>query len=187
MDINFKNKDINDIFTGLDEKVDIVFRHQMLMSVYQSIPRDYDLGFFMSEVEIHALGFIRREPGMTAKRLGQLTYRTKGTISAMISHLEKEGFLEQRVNPDNMRERNLHLTPKGEFVCERHTAFDRRTTCDYLMAISEYCTPEEINGYFKVTHYRSEYFEKVIEQEKAKYSASQKAKKSSGTSIDKTL
>ena len=61
--------------------------------------------------------------------------RQKGTISAMISHLEKEGFLEQRVNPDNMRERNLHLTPKGEFVCERHTAFDRRTTCDYLLAI----------------------------------------------------
>lgn len=187
MATNFKNRDINDIFTDLDEKVGIVFRHQMLMSVYQSIPRDYDLGFFMSEVEIHALGFIQREPGMTAKRLGQLTYRTKGTISAMISHLEKEGFLEQRINPDNMRERNLYLTPKGEFVCERHTAFDRRTTCDYLMAVSEHCTPEEINGYFKVTHYRSEYFEKVIEQEKAKYAVSQKAKKASDTSIDNPL
>ena len=55
------------------------------------------------------------------------------------------------------------------------------------MAIAEYCTPEEINGYFKVTHYRSEYFEKVIEQEKAKYSEALKAKKSSDTNIDNTL
>lgn len=182
MEENFEGSDINHIFADLDKKVGIVFRHQMLMSVYQSIPRDYDLGFFMSEVEIHALGFIQKEPGMTAKRLGRLTYRTKGTISAMISHLEKEGFLEQRINPDNLRERNLHLTPKGEFVCGRHTAFDRRTTCDYLLAVSEHCTPEEINGYFKVTHYRSEYFEKVIQQEKARYSAAQKGKKAADSS-----
>ncbi len=169
---SFSGKDVNDIFTNLDEKVDIVFRHQMLMSVYQSIPRDYNLGFFMSEVEIHALGFIRKEPGMTAKRLGKLTYRTKSTISAMVSHLEKEGFLEQRINPDNMRERNLFLTQKGEYVCIQHTAFDRSTTCSYLMEVAKYCTPEEINGYFKVTHCRSEYFEKVIAEEKEKYSAS---------------
>ncbi|NMM63383.1 MarR family transcriptional regulator [Clostridium sp. P21] len=177
--MDFHSKDVNDIFANLDKKVGIVFRHQMLMSVYQSIPRDYDLGFFMSEVEIHALGFIQKEPGMTAKRLGQLTYRTKGTISSMLSHLEKEGFLEQRINPENMRERRLYLTSKGEFVCEQHDAFDRRTTYNYLMEAAKHCTLEEINGFFKVTHYRSEYFEKVIEEEKAKYSASQKKAKQS--------
>lgn len=174
MEKNFDGKNVNDIFTNLDEKVDIVFRHQMLMSVYQSIPRDYNLGYFMSEVEIHALGFIQKEPGMTAKRLGQLTYRTKSTISTMVTHLEKEGFLEQRINPSNLRERNLFLTQKGEFVCIQHTAFDRSTTCAYLMEAAKFCTPEEINGYFKVTHYRSEFFEKVIEEEKAKYSATPK-------------
>lgn len=175
--MSFHSKDINDVFENIDEKVDIVFKHQMLMSVYQSIPRDYDLGFYMSEIEIHALGFIKKEPGMTSKRLGQLTYRTKGTISAMVSRLEEDGFLEQRVNPNNMRERMIYLTPKGEYVCEKHTAFDRKTTIDYLMYASEYCTPEEINGYFKVTHYRSEYFEEIIEEEKKKYSASKKATK----------
>lgn len=158
---DFKNQ--NDIFSDLEQKVDIVFRHQMLMSVYQSIPRDYDLGFFMSEVDVHSLNFIQKDPGLTAKRLGELTYRTKGTISAMVNRLEKDGFLEQRTNPDNLRERHLYLTPKGEFICGQHAAFDRRTTCNYLMEASKYCTPEEINGFFKVTHCRSEYFEKIIE------------------------
>lgn len=167
--MTMKTKDIKDIFVNLDEKVNIVFRHQMLMNVYQSIPREYDTGFFMSEIEIHTLGFIRCSPGITAKQICKLTYRTKGTISAMLSKLEKDGFIEQQVNPQNMRERNLYLTKAGELACKKHTAFDRKTTADYLMAASEYCTPEEINGYFKVTHFRSEYFEKIIKQEKERY------------------
>jgi DNA-binding MarR family transcriptional regulator len=172
-----KTKDINDMFSNLDEKVKIVFRHQMLMNVYQSIPREYDTGFFMSEIEIHTLGFIQQSPGITAKQICKLTYRTKGTISAMLSKLEKDGFIEQHINPKNMRERNLYLTDSGELACKKHTAFDRKTTADYLMAISEYCTPEEINGYFKVTHLRSEYFEKVILKEKARYTEVSKKNK----------
>ena len=36
--------------------------------------------------------------------------------------------------------------------------------------------PEEINGFFKVTHYRSEYFEKVLEHEKEVYKKNQEKK-----------
>lgn len=168
-DLNFKNTDINDMISDIDEKVDIIFRHQMLMSAYQSIPRDYDLGFFMSEIEVHSLGFIQETPGITAKQICQLTYRTKGTISSMLSKLEKEGYIEQRKNPQNLRERQLYLTEKGTHVCQQHKAYDRKVTCDYLMEVARHCTPEEINGYFKVTHYRSEYFEKVLEREKEAY------------------
>lgn len=164
--MEFKDTDINNMISDIDEKIGIVFRHQMLMSAYQSVPRDYDAGFFMSEIEVHSLGFIHENPGITAKQICKLTYRTKGTISSMLSHLEKEGFIEQRKNPDNMRERQLFLTEKGEYTCLQHQMYDRKMTCDYLMEVAKYCTPEEINGYFKVTHYRSEYFEKVLEREK---------------------
>lgn len=169
MENQFYAKDVQDMFKNLDEKVDIIFKHQMIMSVYQSNPRDYDLGFYMSEVEIHALGFIAKEDGITAKRLGEITYRSKGTISAMINKLESEGFLEQTINLENKRERNLHLTPLGEKVCYKHVAYDRRVTSNYLTAASEFCTPEEINGFFKITQFRSEYFEKVIKEEKENF------------------
>lgn len=174
--MNFKDSNINDMISDIDEKVNIIFRHQMLMSAYQSIPRDYDLGFFMSELEVHSLGFIEDQPGITAKQICQLTYRTKGTISSMLSKLEKDGFIEQRKNPKNLRERQLFLTEKGQYITNQHRSYDRKVTCDYLMEIAKHCTPEEINGFFKVTHYRSEYFEKVLEHEKEVYKKNQEKK-----------
>lgn len=172
---DYKNKDVADIFKNLDEKIDIVFRHQMLFSLYRSIPRDYDLGFFMSEVDIHTLGFIEGEPGIIAKKLSELTYRTKGTISAIVSRLEKDGFIEQRVNPENKSERNLYVTQKGAYVCKKHREYDRRVTYGYILKLLEFCTIEEINGFFKVSHYRSEFFEQVIKEERKKYEEQKKS------------
>lgn len=177
---DYKSQEIADIFANLDEKVDIVFRHQMLFSLYRSIPRDYGLGFFMSEVDIHTLGFIDAEPGILAKKIVKLTYRTKGTVSSILSRLEKEGFIEQRVNPKNRSERNLYVTPKGAEVCKKHREYDRQVTYRYILRLLEYCTPEEIDGFFKVSHYRSEFFEEIIEKERAEYEQHKKH----GTSHD---
>lgn len=169
--MNDKQKPIDaSVFDHLEEKVDIIFRYNMLMKQYQSLPRDYGLRNYMSEVDIHSLSFIERHPGMTAKDLAQMTYRTKGTISLMLSRLEADGFIEQRVNEKNLRERKLFLTAKGKFVCEQHSAYDRRVTINYLTEVSKHCTPEEIEGYFKVTQYRTEYFEKELLEQKKAYS-----------------
>ena len=175
--MDFTAKSVTDINDNLDEKIDIVFRQQVLMSAYQSIPREYSQGFFMSEVEIHILGFIHKTPGITAKELCRKTYRSKGTISSILSHLEEEGFIRQDVNSQNQRERNLFLTEKGQYVHERHTDYDRRTTYDYISKASEFCTPEEINGFFKMTNFRNEYFEKVLENERKNYAEFKKKKK----------
>ncbi len=181
--MDFTAKDITDINENLDEKVDIVFRQQVLMSAYQSIPREYSPGFFMNEVEIHILGFIHKTPGITAKEICQKTYRSKGTISTILSHLEEGGFLRQEVNAENQRERNLFLTDKGREAHQRHAVFDRRTTYDYISKASEFCTPEEINGFFKVTHFRNEYFEKVLENERKHYAEYKKTQKAKGAIV----
>lgn len=158
-----------DPFAHIDEKVDIIFRHQMLMSAYQATPRDYGTGIFMNELDVHALGFIKRKPGITAGELCRMTYRSKGTISIMLSRLEQKELIEQQPNPDNRREKHIYLTEHGEHVCLEHEAYDRRITCGYLADIAKVCTPQEIEGFFKVLHYRSEHFEKVLEDEKAAY------------------
>lgn len=178
MDKEYTSKDINDIFDNLDEKIDIVFRHQMLFSEYRSIPRDYGLGFFMNEIDIHTLGFIDAEPGIIAKKLAQLTYRTKGTVSVIISRLEKEGFVKQVINPKNKSERKLFVTEKGAHVCKKHREYDRQVTCNYILKLLEYCTPEEINGFYKVSYYRSEFFEDVIKEEKQKFHQQKRKNKS---------
>lgn len=172
------------IFEHLQEKVDIIFRYNMLMNQYQALPRDYGLGTYMSEVDVHSLSFIEKQPGITAKELGQLTYRTKGTVSVMLSRLEADGFLEQRSNPKNMRERNLYLTPKGQYVCEQHDAYERRVTLSYLTELAKHCTPEEIEGYFKATHYRTEYLEKALAEQKKAYSEYKKQQHAKKTAAE---
>lgn len=174
---DYSSKDIQDIFESLDDKIDIVFRHQMLFSLYRAIPRDYDVGYFMGEVDVHTLGYIEAEPGILAKEIARKTYRSKGTVSVSLAKLEEEGFIEQRVNPNKKSERNLYITPKGAQLCKRHREYDRRTTYNYILRLMEYCTPEEINGFFKVSHYRSEFFEDVIKEERKKYEASKRAGK----------
>jgi len=168
-----KQNKVSSLFQDLDEKVDAIFRYNMLMTIYASIPRDYGTGNYVNEIEAHTIRFIHRKPGITAKEICHLTYRTKGTISTLLSHLEQKGYILQKINPDNKRERNLFLTEAGEALNEKHSYFDRKTTMEYLLKAAEHCSPEEIDGYFKMTRFRSDYFEKVIGKEIKKHKENQ--------------
>ena len=193
MEKTYKSPDIEEILTSLDEKIDIVFRHQMLFSLYRSIPRDYGRGYLMSEVDVHTLGYIQENPGILAKQIAEMTYRSKGTVSLSLSKLEEQGLLEQRVNPKKKSERNLYVTPAGEEVCRRHREYDRKTTYAYIMDLLKHCTPEEINGFYKVSYYRCELFEdiiqndrKIFEQDKKRRSMEEHAEKerTKGTNVN---
>ena len=176
MEKKYEGSDINDILSSLDEKVDIVFQHQMLFSLYRSIPRDYGMGFLMSEVDVHTLGYIQENPGILAKQIAEMIYRSKGTVSLSLTRLEEQGFLEQRVNPDKKSERNLYVTPAGEEVCNRHREFDRKITYGYIMELLKHCTPEEINGFYKVSHYRCELFKDIIQKDRKMFELDKKKK-----------
>lgn len=157
----------NTLLNDLDKKSDDAFRNQLVMAIYQAIPRDYGNDITLSEIDMHALGYIQRTPGITAKKLGDLMYRTKGTISSIINRLEQEGFLYQETNPSNRREHHLFLTDKGNTTCQQHTAYDRNKISEFIIYLSQYCTPQEIDGFFKVLSYRTLFFEKEIQQSKA--------------------
>lgn len=162
----FMNQSEN-IYTNLEGKAKAIYNYTLVVNAYQALHRDYGLGYFMSQADIHALGFIEENPGITAKQLAELTFKTKGTISITLSHLEHEGYIEQHINPDNRRERYLYLTEKGILVCRQHIAYDRKTTAEYLTELAENCTVQEINAFFKVLYYRTEWVKKTIMREKS--------------------
>lgn len=58
------------LLENLDEKIDTAFRNQLIMAIYQSIPRKYGQGLTLTEIEMHALGYIQKTPGITAKNSG---------------------------------------------------------------------------------------------------------------------
>lgn len=169
MDSEFKDCNTESLLSDLDQKVETAFRNQLVMTAYQTAFQNYNLDIYMNEVEIHSLGYIQNEPGMTATKLCDLTYRTKGRISSMLSRLEKHGFLIQKINPDNKREHLLYLTEKGEKACTAHREYDQKAITDFILAMSDHCSPAEINGFFKVLQYRSEYFDKIIRQSREEY------------------
>lgn len=148
--------------TSLDKKVEIAFKNQIIMSVYQSIPRNYHVNFCMSEVEIHSLGFIGKYPGITAKKLGDLTYRTKGTISSMISQFEKLELVEQKINIQNKREHQLFLTTKGKEINEEHIKYDRKAIRTFIEEMLKQFSEKEVENFFEMLNFRSEYFENFI-------------------------
>lgn len=161
----FTNQSDN-IYADLEGKAKAIYNYTLVVNAYQALRRNYGLGYFMSQADIHTLSFIEENPGMTAKQLTELTFKTKGTISTTLSHLEHDGYIEQRINPDNRRERNLYLTEKGKLVCKQHTTYDRQTTAEYLAELAENCTAQEINAFFKVLYYRTEWVKKTIIREK---------------------
>lgn len=164
-----KRHNTQDVLASLDDKVDLLYRYQSIMGEYSSIPRDYGIGFLMSEVEAHTLGYIEQEEGLTSKRLAEITNRTKGTISQTVSALEKRELIYRQVNPDNKREQQLFVTEKGKQVCSQHRAYDREQTFNILNELSKTCTSEEIDAFFKVLYYRSQILSGITEREKKLY------------------
>ena len=153
-------KTLND----LNEKVDIIYKHQCLLADYSSTPRDYGTGYLMTEIEAHTLGFISNQYGITATQLALETNRTKGAVSQLISKLESKGLVERVNEPDNKRIYRIYLTEEGKRACEIHRAYDRANMLDMINKMLQECTAEDIESFFKVLKCRNKIFERNYEE-----------------------
>jgi DNA-binding MarR family transcriptional regulator len=149
------------ILNNLDEKAEALYKYQSVMNCYSLIGHDYGTGVIMSEVEAHTLNYIEAEEGLTAKRLSEISDRTKSAISQIIAKLEKQGLIQRKVNPQNKREHWIYLTDLGKKTCDAHRSYDREGILSQINYLLKHCTPEEIDGFFKVLRYRINWFKRV--------------------------
>ena len=61
-----------------------------------------------------AIHFIHRSPGTTVSNLLGILGVTKQSLNRVLRTLIEDGLVEARVGKDDKRERNLHLTGKGQ-------------------------------------------------------------------------
>ncbi|NBE07461.1 MarR family winged helix-turn-helix transcriptional regulator [Paragemmobacter ruber] len=61
-----------------------------------------------------AIHFIHRSPGTTVSNLLGILGVTKQSLNRVLRTLIDDGLVEARVGKDDKRERNLHLTAKGQ-------------------------------------------------------------------------
>lgn len=59
------------------------------------------------------LTFVGLTPGLTVSELGQILRIANQSLNRVLSPLVKQGFVEQRNDPEDLRCRRLYLTKKG--------------------------------------------------------------------------
>lgn len=144
----------------LNVKADIIYRHSILLGDYAATPRDYGIGYLMSEIEIHTLGYICNRKGITVTQLAADNCRTKSAVSQLIKKLESKGLIERRKKAGNKKTTFLYCTEEGKRICSLHRAYDRTKMMDMIHNLLQNCTMDEIESFYKVMALRIKIFEK---------------------------
>ena len=90
----------------------------------------------LSMPQVTMLNWVARSPGCGVREIAQGLHVTPPTISVGVRRLVKDGWLEQKNDPDDRRSRPLFLTDKGEDfvdIIQQHRA---QTIKSFLSGLS---------------------------------------------------
>ncbi len=118
----------NEQYSRLVHKLaDIGDRYQQVGSNYYAELHDYGTGELYTSTEVHLVTRIEENPGLTATKIAEDTYRTKSAVSQMITKLESKGLIYRERDPNNGKQQFLYVTPKGSHLSQCHKAYDETT------------------------------------------------------------
>lgn len=155
-----ENKGFHTVIEDLNDKVDIIYRHGLLLENYSGRVRDYGNGYQMSEVEAHTLSYICANGEATVTGMAAYTFRTKGSVSKILKKLESKGLIQRQQKGDNKKWVYFQPTEQGLEFDKAHRSYDRIKTMEMIEALLADCTLEEIESFYKVTALRVRFLEK---------------------------
>ena len=117
----------------------------MLFTDMQNGTRDYGNDRPIKSVEVAILSTIEQNPGITVSDLSQKQHRTKGTISSIVSNLEKGGYIYREKRPGNAKVVHLYTTPDGERLNTLYIAFVTKKTTEIQSELLKVCSISEMN------------------------------------------
>jgi DNA-binding MarR family transcriptional regulator len=82
--------------------------------VSDAIARIYQSLFGLSIPEWRVIAVVAETDALTQQRIGQRTRMDKVTVSRAAIGLERRGLIERRVNPQDGRAQQLHLSRSGQ-------------------------------------------------------------------------
>ena len=149
------------LIQDLNKKIDAIYRHGTLQERYSAIPKDYGEGFILTEAEAHVLGFVCEMKEATVTALAEYSFRSKGSMSKMLKHLEEKGLVQRTKKGGNNK--SVYILPTGEGLCanEIHRAYDQEATSVMLRELLTQCSMEEVESFYKVTQARIEFLKKI--------------------------
>lgn len=84
----------------------------------------YGDNYTLTMMEVHTLSYIEDHPGTSSGELIQYWDKTKGTISQILTKLEKLELIEKRKKDGNAKNLYLYVTAEGSRVSKAHKMYD---------------------------------------------------------------
>ena len=135
---------------------DLNDRYEQLGQDYYKELHDYGTGELYTSTEVHMVTRIEENPGITAARIAESTYRTKSAVSQMLSKLEAKGLIRKEKDPGNGKQQLLYVTPKGEHLSQCHRSYDE--TAVPIREITDRFGMEAIEAYIGIVEYMVQHY-----------------------------
>ena len=145
---------VDHLFQPLYQRANNIYTFVALRNQADAVSRDYGTGALSNMTEAHLVIDICDHEGITVTELAEMSCRTKGAISQIISKIEKKGYVYRKRCKSNFRVYHFYPTQEGRRLCHQHKIYD----IERMLAVNErllrYCTQQEIDAFYKVLHYR---------------------------------
>ena len=140
---------------------DIADHYQQVAQNYYKELHDYGTGELYTSTEVHMISKIEENPGITAAKIAECTYRTKSAVSQMLAKLEAKGLIYKEKDPSNGKQQFLYVTPKGKHLSLCHKAYDEKNIP--LEELIELFGRDGLEKYAAITQYMIRYMQRRCE------------------------
>ena len=120
-------------------------------------------GTKMTTIEAHTLKHICQHDGVTLTDIVNYWGRTKGTVSAQITNLEKKGYVYREKCKHDNKKIHIYPTELGLKINEEHRNYDLKETTEFIYKWLEKYTAEDM---FKFIEYLQFYIDVAFSEKK---------------------
>nr|WP_241747012.1 MarR family transcriptional regulator [Lysinibacillus sphaericus] len=117
-------------------------------------------------IEVHTLNVIGDQVKTTTSEIAEIKNCTKSAVSQMVDKLIKKDLVVKYRNPDNYRELNIELTPKGKLVYDYHKKLDLEEYRNYLKNLEQF-TSEDFEKYITLLNVINRRTQSVLNDKKS--------------------
>ncbi|MCT8977076.1 MarR family transcriptional regulator [Clostridium sp. CX1] len=124
----------------------------LIRATYMNLEKDWEnvaKEAGLTHAQQHALWILHLDNGLTLEELGNIALWNKSTTSALISRLEKKGYVKKDKYLNNSRTIKIYITDEGKEILEKSvgtkSAFE-------FMGLFEHFKLEEIETFLDILH-----------------------------------
>ena len=133
-------------------------RYDQIGVDYHKALHDYGTGELYTPTEVHMVTRIEENPGITAVKIAEDTFRTKSAISQMLTKLEGKGLIRREKDPGNGKQQLLYVTEKGRHLSLCHKAYDEAQTALPLREMVDKFGAEAIESYLAISEHIVQFY-----------------------------